>query len=100
MPRPTAAQLAYGSATVVLCTLAMLLVSQTSSGLVVAVIALAALGLGLLVALTMPQPKTVRTTSPATEPALRASAPASGSEERVVVPRVAAHASAERVHQP
>ncbi|MFC9670160.1 MULTISPECIES: hypothetical protein [unclassified Streptomyces] len=57
MPRPTAAQLAYGSATVIFSTLAMLLLSQTSSGLGVSVIALAALGLGLLVALTVPLPK-------------------------------------------
>src|SRR5690349_13551074 len=49
MPRPTAAQLAYGSCTVIFSTLAMLLLSQTSSGLGVAVIALAALALGLLV---------------------------------------------------
>ena len=32
MPRPTAAQLAYGSCTVIFSTLAMLLLSQTSSG--------------------------------------------------------------------
>ncbi|OIJ88035.1 hypothetical protein [Streptomyces colonosanans] len=57
MPRPTAAQLAYGSCTVIFSTLAMLLLSQTSSGLGIAVIALAALALGLLVALTVPMPK-------------------------------------------
>ncbi|MDI3407990.1 hypothetical protein [Streptomyces cavernicola] len=56
MPRPTAAQLAYGSATVVLATLAMLLLSQTRSGIGVAVIAVAALALGLLVAVTVPMP--------------------------------------------
>ncbi|MEV5146062.1 hypothetical protein [Streptomyces sp. NPDC052727] len=56
MPRPTAAQLAYGSCTVIFSTLAMLLLSQTSSGIGVAVIALAALALGLLVALTVPVP--------------------------------------------
>lgn len=56
MPRPTAAQIAYGTATVVCSTLAMLLLSQTSSGIAVAVIALAALGLGLLVAVTVPLP--------------------------------------------
>ncbi|MFF7972824.1 hypothetical protein [Streptomyces sp. NPDC007905] len=56
MPRPTAAQLAYGSCTVIFSTLAMLLLSQTSSGLGVAVIALAALALGLLVAMTVPLP--------------------------------------------
>ncbi|NBE56533.1 hypothetical protein [Streptomyces boluensis] len=57
MPRPTAAQLAYGSATVVFATLAMLLLSQTRTGIGVAVIAVAALGLGLLVAVTVPMPK-------------------------------------------
>lgn len=57
MPRPTAAQLAYGSATVIVSTIAMLLLSQTSTGLGVAVISAAALGLGLLVALAVPVPK-------------------------------------------
>ncbi|MDX6361017.1 hypothetical protein ACFVYF_26115 [Streptomyces sp. NPDC058274] len=56
--RPTAAQLVYGSCTVIFSTLAMLLLSQTSSGLAIAVIALCALVLGLLVALTVPLPKT------------------------------------------
>ncbi|PSM43706.1 hypothetical protein C6Y14_08755 [Streptomyces dioscori] len=57
MPRPTAAQLAYGSCTVLLSTLAMLLLSQTSSGLGVVIIALSALALGLLVAMTVPVQK-------------------------------------------
>ena len=57
MPRPTAAQLAYGSCTVIFSTLAMLLLSQTSSGPGIAVIALSALALGLLVAMTVPVPK-------------------------------------------
>ncbi|MEW2509274.1 hypothetical protein [Streptomyces sp. NPDC046870] len=74
MPRPTAAQLAYGSCTVIFSTLAMLLLSQTSSGVGVAVIALAALALGLLVALTVPVPG-VR--------AERASAEPVAEEERV-----------------
>ncbi|MFD8232787.1 hypothetical protein ACFV20_13000 [Streptomyces sp. NPDC059696] len=56
MPRPTAAQLAYGSCTVILSTFAMLLLSRTSSGPGIAVIALAALALGLLVAMTVPLP--------------------------------------------
>ncbi|MFF8290303.1 hypothetical protein ACF068_13890 [Streptomyces sp. NPDC016309] len=54
MPRPTAAQLAYGSATVVFATVAMLLVSRTTTGLGVALIGVAALALGLLVAMTLP----------------------------------------------
>ncbi|MFC7816480.1 hypothetical protein ACFUTR_17750 [Streptomyces sp. NPDC057367] len=61
MPRPTAAQFAYGTCTVIFSTLAMLLLSQTSSGPGVAVIAVAALGLGLLVAMTAPRPRTTRT---------------------------------------
>ncbi|MEY9488331.1 hypothetical protein RKD26_004125 [Streptomyces calvus] len=54
MPRPTVAQFAYGSCTVILSTLAMLLLSGTSSGVGVAVVAVIALVLGLLVALTVP----------------------------------------------
>ncbi|MFI6352105.1 hypothetical protein ACIBJF_05405 [Streptomyces sp. NPDC050743] len=53
-------------------TLAMLLLSQTSSGLGVTVIALAALALGLLVAMTVPLPK-VRTTEVPAETAEPAS---------------------------
>ncbi|MFI6187769.1 hypothetical protein [Streptomyces sp. NPDC051136] len=58
MPRPTAAQFAYGSCTVIFSTLAMLLLSQTSSGPGIALIAVAGLALGLLVALTVPLPGT------------------------------------------
>jgi hypothetical protein len=58
MPRPTAAQLAYGSATVVFSTVAMLLLSQAHSGIGVVVIAFAGLALGLLVAVTVPLPRT------------------------------------------
>ena len=54
MPRPTVAQLAYGSSTVIFSTLAMLLLSQASSAPGIAVIAVAALALGLLVAMTVP----------------------------------------------
>ncbi|CAM5600418.1 hypothetical protein STENM327S_07312 [Streptomyces tendae] len=46
MPRSTAAQFAYGSCTVIFSTLAMLLLSQTSSGPGVALIAVAALASG------------------------------------------------------
>ncbi|GHA41276.1 hypothetical protein GCM10010372_46790 [Streptomyces tauricus] len=83
MPRPTAAQLAYGSCTVLLSTLAMLLLSQTSSGLGVVIIALSALVLGLLVAMTVPVPKptTIATAAPS-----RAGA---ASEQRVPDQRVA-----------
>ncbi|MFF3907353.1 hypothetical protein ACFYZJ_15460 [Streptomyces sp. NPDC001848] len=74
MPRPNAAQLAYGSCTVIFSTLAMLLLSQTSSGLGIAVIALAALALGLLVAVTVPLPKSAP--AAAGRPATRQHAPA------------------------
>ncbi|MFI1013288.1 hypothetical protein [Streptomyces sp. NPDC020965] len=50
MPRPTAAQLAYGSATVVLSALALLLLTGTTHGLGVAAIGIASMALGLLVA--------------------------------------------------
>ena len=71
MPRPTAAQLAYGSITVIFSTLAMLLLSQTSSAVGTAVIAVSALALGLLVAMTVPQPKSrvVAVSRPAERPA-------------------------------
>ncbi|MEU6226615.1 hypothetical protein [Streptomyces sp. NPDC047042] len=62
-PRPTVAQLAYGSCTVILSTLAMLLLSQTSSGPGVALIALVGLALGLLVAMTVPRTGRTRTTA-------------------------------------
>lgn len=61
MPRPTAAQLSYGSVTVVFSTLAMLLLSRTSSDLGIAVIGTTALALGLLVAVTVPAPARRRT---------------------------------------
>jgi hypothetical protein len=89
MPRPTATQFAYGILTVVLSTLAMLLLSQTTSGVGVAVIAVVALGLGLLVALTAPAagrsddpagpaPRATDST-PATDAHETASGPAAGS---------------------
>lgn len=72
MPRPTAAQLAYGSATVIVSTIAMLLLSQTSTGLGVGVVSAAALALGLLVALTVPVPKRRGRQPVRTAPAARA----------------------------
>ncbi|MEW1869089.1 hypothetical protein AB0420_13275 [Streptomyces caelestis] len=56
MPRPTVAQLAYGSCTVILSTLAMLLLSGASSAVDVTFVAVSALALGLLVAMTVPRP--------------------------------------------
>ncbi|RNG17631.1 hypothetical protein [Streptomyces botrytidirepellens] len=81
MPRPTSAQLAYGSATVVLSTLAMLLLSETRSGLGVGLVTVAGLALGLLVALTVPvcRPsragRTVRTHRPLAGSAVAAEPP-------------------------
>ncbi|MER7001263.1 hypothetical protein [Streptomyces sp. NPDC000410] len=95
MPRPTAAQLAYGSATVVISTVAMLLLSRTTTGIGVAVIGVAALALGLLVAVTVPLPakakaaRTVRTN--------RAAAVGSAAQDaaRVTAARTHARAGAE-----
>ncbi|MBV9025767.1 MAG: hypothetical protein JO362_18675 [Streptomycetaceae bacterium] len=72
MPRPTPAQFVYGSATVVFSTLAMLLLSQTSSGVGVIAIALTGLALGVLVAVMAALPRGARaaprTTAPAPSP--------------------------------
>lgn len=54
MPRPTAAQYSYGSATVVFSALAMLLLFRTESGIGVAAVGTAAMVLGLLVAMALP----------------------------------------------
>ncbi|MEU8619221.1 hypothetical protein [Streptomyces sp. NPDC048623] len=54
MQRPNAAQYATGSATVVLSTVALLLLSGTDSALGIAVVCAAGLMLGVLVAVTMP----------------------------------------------
>ncbi|MEV4940088.1 hypothetical protein [Streptomyces zaomyceticus] len=54
MQRPNTAQLAYGGATVVLATVALLLLSGTTTTLGITVVSLAGLLLGLLVAVTMP----------------------------------------------
>ncbi|MFJ8086354.1 hypothetical protein ACIQ6Y_38070 [Streptomyces sp. NPDC096205] len=65
MPRPTAAQLVYGSCTVILSTLAMLLLSGAGSAAGVAVVAAVALTLGLLVSLAVPARTPARPTRPA-----------------------------------
>lgn len=67
MPRPTAAQLAYGFATVVLATLAMLLLSGVTSTVGIAAIALVGLGLGVLVSVKVPQPRRSAAAHPATQ---------------------------------
>ncbi|MFI1421709.1 hypothetical protein ACH4VX_27795 [Streptomyces sp. NPDC020731] len=60
MPRPTVAQLVYGSCTVIFSTFAMLLLSGASSGAGVAIVAVSALALGLLVAMAVPLPASRR----------------------------------------
>ncbi|OEV02863.1 hypothetical protein [Streptomyces oceani] len=60
MPRPTPAQLAYGSVTVVCSTLALLLVTGATSGPAVTLIAVLSLALGLLVAVRAPLTRAVR----------------------------------------
>ncbi|MFH8792326.1 hypothetical protein [Streptomyces sp. NPDC017941] len=87
MPRPTVAQLTYGTVTVVCSALAMLLLSQASSTPGIAVITFAALGLGLLVALTVPLPQ--RAPEPVAEPAATAAttATATATEDRIPVQR-------------
>ncbi|WP_327290953.1 hypothetical protein [Streptomyces sp. NBC_01198] len=60
MPRPTTAQLAYGSLTVVLSTLATLLLSDVRSGAAVVAVAAGGLLLGLLVAVGVTMPVAAR----------------------------------------
>ncbi|MET9498208.1 hypothetical protein [Streptomyces sp. NPDC006552] len=82
MPRPTVAQLLYGSGTVICSTVAMLLLSQTSSGPGVGVIAVSALILGLFVAFSVPTRR----------PAAGAGEPAGQEPKRAPGRRVPAHA--------
>jgi hypothetical protein len=64
MPRPTTAQLAYGSLTVVLSTFAALLLTGVRSGAAVAAVAVGGLLLGLLVALALGTKPAARTPLP------------------------------------
>ncbi|MGW0821490.1 hypothetical protein [Streptomyces sp. NPDC002845] len=107
MPRPTVAQLAYGSCTVILSTLSMLLLSQTSSVVGVALVALSALALGLLVSMTVPVRKPAPAAAAAAIPTPAAEAAGSAGvsdipKERVPVQREAVSASfaAEPVREP
>jgi hypothetical protein len=107
MPRPTAAQLAYGSATVVFSTLALLLLTRTTHGLGVAAIGVASMALGLVVAIAMPMSRaargartakaahTVHTNRAATDSLSAASASASSDALTTRVPVPRAHAGAE-----
>lgn len=105
MPRPTAAQLAYGSATVVFSTLALLLLTRTTHSAGVAAIGVASMALGLVVAVALPMGRTaygartakaahtVRTNRAAAESTVASAASADGLTTRV--PAVRAHAGAE-----
>ncbi|GAB2742017.1 hypothetical protein [Streptomyces bullii] len=84
MPRPTVAQLVYGTCTVIFSTLAMLSLSQARSGPAIAVIAVAGLALGLLVAMTVPLPK--QRTSVQVQPAPEERVPASISRPAATEP--------------
>ena len=77
MPCPTPAQLAYGTATVLLSTLAMLQLSQARSGTAVALVALVGLVLGTLAAMTAPVPGKVQLRRRQTRPL-----PGTGGEPR------------------
>ncbi|MFF6777823.1 hypothetical protein ACFY8W_30325 [Streptomyces sp. NPDC012637] len=87
MQRPNAAQYAYGSATVVLSTVALLLLAGTTTTLGIAAISAAGLMLGVLVAVTMPvRARHVKTSAATPSPTL-------GNEEiRVSAPPVGAGA--------
>ncbi|MFF4187752.1 hypothetical protein ACFYZ9_31625 [Streptomyces sp. NPDC001691] len=100
MPRPTAAQLSYGSATVVFSTVAMLLLSRTESGVGVAVIVLAALLLGLLVAVTVPMPLPRRSRADANDRTAPAAGAASVNRAAVVETSAALRVPAPREQRP
>ncbi|MEU1091430.1 hypothetical protein ABZ401_32265 [Streptomyces sp. NPDC005892] len=92
MPRPTAAQLAYGCATVVLVTLALLLASGASSSATVGVVCLAALAMGVLVAVTAPTPRRARGPVPAgTSRSYRAPTRTTRADDAAAEERVGGH---------
>ncbi|MDV5146042.1 hypothetical protein R1T08_17970 [Streptomyces sp. SBC-4] len=103
MQRPNAAQLTYGSATVALATVALLLLSRTTTTLGIAVICAAGLLLGILVAVTMPvRARSVKTSAPpvpAVSPTLSApsvpSAPSAPGNEEIRIPAARVGAGAD-----
>ncbi|MEV6119891.1 hypothetical protein AB0M23_05095 [Streptomyces sp. NPDC052077] len=96
MPRPAAAQFAYGSCTVIVSALVMLLLSQTSSGPGIALVTLASLALGLLVALKVPLPAgrgaAGRPTAPLTPAGAGEPLPTRRTGQEPAAPRVSAAA--------
>ncbi|MFI1397775.1 hypothetical protein [Streptomyces sp. NPDC020681] len=96
MPRPTAAQLAYGSATVVFSTLALLLFTRTTEGIGVAAIGVASMALGLLVAVAMPLSRNAARAARTAEAARTVRRDhAAASELSARVPAARAHVGAE-----
>ncbi|WP_069811119.1 hypothetical protein [Streptomyces sp. TP-A0874] len=95
MPRPTAAQLVYGSATVVFGTAALLLLTQARSGLGVALASVIGLVLGIVVAIrapaSRPADRSVRPAAPHRSLTHGVSARLSGSEPLAARRRVREH---------
>ncbi|MDK1473793.1 hypothetical protein QNO07_10235 [Streptomyces sp. 549] len=96
MPRPTLAQLVYGSATVTLTTLLLLLLTQAQSGTTTVLIASGALVAGLLVSLLAPAGR--RTAAPTGLPVAGSVPPIP--EQRSAPPASGAPAVGARVPQP
>ncbi|MFG2871974.1 hypothetical protein [Streptomyces sp. NPDC048338] len=72
MPRPNTAQLAYGSATVVFSTAALLLLSRTTTTLGIIAISVAGLLIGVLVVVAVPVRRQVPAVPQPSVPAQRA----------------------------
>ncbi|MEW2550906.1 hypothetical protein [Streptomyces zhihengii] len=93
MPRPTAAQYAYGSATVVFSAVALLLLTGATGPAAVAVVGTLALGLGLAVAVAAP----ARRAAARRRPAAESSAPAPAARAGEIAPRMPAPRAEARV---
>ncbi|MFC8789832.1 hypothetical protein [Streptomyces cinereoruber] len=87
MQRPNAAQLTYGSATVVLATVALLLLSGTTTLPGIAAACAAGLLLGVLVAVTMPgRAGPVKTSAPVRSAGEAAGTSGTSGNEEIRVP--------------
>lgn len=93
MPRPTTAQVAYGSLTVVVSTFALLLLSGARSGAGVVVVAAAGLVLGLLVAFALVLRHGRRTAAAASGVSAASTAPTAAVPARLPRPRVTSGAA-------
>ncbi|WP_256103160.1 hypothetical protein [Streptomyces sp. ODS05-4] len=82
MPRPITAQLAYGSATTVLATVTLLLASGATSGPDVALVGVASLLLGVLVAVGVRLPAALRARAKARTAGRHTAAPTTGPHAR------------------